>query len=65
MSAILLSARQVCAIYGIPEKTLAGFRRRGIGPNYVKLSPGKTGAVRYTRAGVEEWIIESTVRAAA
>ncbi|MFF5008046.1 helix-turn-helix transcriptional regulator [Streptomyces phaeochromogenes] len=61
----LLTAAQVYAVYGFTPKTLANFRHRGIGPAYVKLSPGRFGAVRYRRSAVELWLDSCTVRTAA
>lgn len=46
------SAAQVAEVLGIPEKTLAEWRSRGIGPGYLKVGR----YVRYRWSAVNEWL---------
>lgn len=45
-----------------PEKTLAEWRYRGIGPKYIKV---QNGYIRYRRSDVEAWLAAATVEPAA
>jgi hypothetical protein len=60
----LLSPLQVHDEYGIAEKTLANWRWKRIGPEFVKTSPGKGGKVLYRRSAVEAWFDRQTVSTA-
>lgn len=57
----LLSPRQVDAEYGIPYLTLQGWRWRGIGPAYIKMSSGRGGRIKYRRSVIETWLDTQTV----
>ncbi|MFF0076581.1 helix-turn-helix transcriptional regulator [Streptomyces sp. NPDC005494] len=57
----LLSPRQVEELYGFQAQTLANWRWTGLGPDYIKMSPGKGGRIRYKRSAVEAWLDERTV----
>ncbi|MBT2488798.1 helix-turn-helix domain-containing protein [Streptomyces sp. ISL-96] len=57
----LLSPKQVQADYGFSAQTLANWRWTGIGPAYIKTSPGKGGRIRYKRSAIEKWLDERTV----
>ncbi|QKW10871.1 helix-turn-helix domain-containing protein [Streptomyces sp. NA04227] len=48
-------------IMGVSPQTLANWRWQGIGPTYVKLTPGRGGRIRYTRASVDAWMREREV----
>jgi predicted DNA-binding transcriptional regulator AlpA len=48
----LASAAEVAGILAIPEKTLAEWRSRGIGPEYLKIGR----YVRYSWSAVNEWL---------
>lgn len=51
-----LTAREAGKLARVAEKTLANWRSLGIGPAYVKLSPGRGGRIRYKRHAVLEWL---------
>ncbi|MFJ7191466.1 helix-turn-helix transcriptional regulator [Streptomyces bacillaris] len=57
----LLSPKQVRAVYGFSEQTLANWRWAGTGPDYIKTSPGRGGRIRYKRSAVDEWLEAHTV----
>ncbi|MEU2625861.1 helix-turn-helix domain-containing protein [Kitasatospora sp. NPDC007106] len=59
----LLSPREVHAAYGIAPQTLANYRWRGVGPDFIKLTPGRGGRIRYRRRDVEKWLDAQTVAA--
>lgn len=40
----------------VTAKTLANWRSLGIGPAYIKLSPGRGGRIRYSRKAVLAWL---------
>ncbi|MCC3653215.1 helix-turn-helix domain-containing protein [Streptomyces sp. S07_1.15] len=60
-----LTPAQAAAEMGVSPQTLANWRWQGIGPAYIKLTPGRGGRIRYTRAAVEAWLRERTTGAAA
>ncbi|MFG2544356.1 helix-turn-helix transcriptional regulator [Streptomyces sp. NPDC048594] len=47
---------QVAEITGLTLGTLANYRCWGKGPEFVKVSPGRGGAVLYRRKDVDEWL---------
>ena len=47
-----LTTEQVARLTGIPVKTLEGYRRRGMGPPYVKIGR----RIFYPISGVREWM---------
>ncbi|GAA2346774.1 helix-turn-helix domain-containing protein [Streptomyces kunmingensis] len=63
MAEQLMTPRQVQAEYGIAPQTLANYRWQGLGPAYVKTTPGKSGRIKYRRSAVESWLDAQTVQA--
>lgn len=59
----LLSSKQVHAEYGFSQSTLKNWRWMGLGPDYIKTAPGRTGRVLYRRSAIEKWLDEQTVKA--
>ena len=51
----LIGAAEVALRYGIEPRTLADWRRRGIGPAPVRLT---SRLIRYRRRDVEQWLAE-------
>jgi predicted site-specific integrase-resolvase len=62
MASDKLTPVQAGAALGVSPQTLANWRWQGIGPAYIKLSPGRGGRVRYTRAAIEQWLTAQTVQ---
>ncbi|MFC8724316.1 helix-turn-helix transcriptional regulator [Streptomyces bacillaris] len=60
----LLEPKRVQDEYGFPAQTLANWRWMGIGPEYIKTSPGRSGRVKYRRSAVEAWLDAQTVSTA-
>lgn len=58
----LLTPKQVHGMYGFQPRTLAQWRWIGIGPDYIKQSPGRGGRIKYKRSAIEAWLNERTVR---
>lgn len=58
---VLLTPEEVSAMARLTKRALASRRFRGQGPAYVKLSPGRTGHVRYWRSTVNDWLTNNTV----
>jgi len=58
----LLSPKQVHTAYGFSAQTLANWRWMGMGPDYIKTTPGKAGRVKYRRSAVEKWLDAQTVQ---
>ncbi|GAA1072339.1 helix-turn-helix transcriptional regulator [Tsukamurella spumae] len=54
----LLTTREVAKLVSKSPATVADWRKDGIGPAYLKLSPGRQGSVRYELSAVEAWIAE-------
>ncbi|WEH16856.1 helix-turn-helix domain-containing protein [Streptomyces sp. VNUA24] len=61
MKDLLLTPKQVRSVYGIAPQTLANYRWRGVGPDYVKTGPGKYARVRYRSSAIERWLKTQTV----
>lgn len=53
----LLTTDELAELLGLPAKTLADWRSRGIGPPYMKLGRH----VRYRPSAAEEWTAEQAV----
>ena len=58
----LLTPKQVHADYGFSTQTLANWRWRGEGPDYIKTSPSNAGRVKYRRSAIEAWLKAQTVQ---
>lgn len=57
----LWTEKQVANEIGLAAGTLANARVSGVlGLPFVKLTPGKRGAVRYRKSDVEAWLAERT-----
>ncbi len=54
----LLDSRQAAKVVNVRPRTLEGWRRRGCGPPFIRLSPR---AVRYRIEDLERWIEEHRV----
>ena len=54
----LHTSREVAALLCVSLRTLEDWRYEGKGPPYVKYPRG----VRYSRAALDEWIKENTVK---
>lgn len=57
----VVDERGAAEIVGLSAKTLQNKRVSGDGPPYVKLSPGKRGAVRYRVSDLESWLAGKVV----
>ncbi|MFD4972273.1 helix-turn-helix transcriptional regulator [Streptomyces sp. NPDC058424] len=57
----LLTPKQVHEQYGFSPQTLSNWRWSGIGPSYIKTSPGRSGRVKYRRSAIEAWLTAQTV----
>ncbi|NUV89971.1 DNA-binding protein [Streptomyces sp. KAI-26] len=60
----LLEPKRVQDEYGFHAQTLANWRWMGIGPDYIKISPGRSGRVKYRRSAIEAWLDAQTVNTA-
>ena len=67
LSGIKLRPDEVAALIGVSTKTLANWRYRGVGPQFIKLGGirGSKAAVRYDQDAVQLWLQESTMLSAA
>jgi hypothetical protein len=59
----LLTPKQVQAEYGFSAQALANWRWMGVGPKYIKTTPGRSGRVKYRRSAIEAWLDAQTVQA--
>src|SRR5262249_45556357 len=50
-----LNTKAAASLLGLGRSTLEGWRAQGKGPKFLKL-PGPGGAVRYSRADLDEWL---------
>jgi len=60
----LLTTSDVADEFGIAAQTLANWRWQGIGPRFVKTSPGRGGRVKYRRSDIDAWLNQHTVSTA-
>lgn len=58
---LFLKDTEVAEMINISVNTLRTWRRRGIGPSFIK-AESKRGTVRYDINDVKEWIDESRIR---
>lgn len=58
----LLTPKQVQAEYGFSPQTLANWRWCGMGPDYIKQTPGRGGRIKYKRSRIEAWLDAQTVQ---
>jgi predicted site-specific integrase-resolvase len=56
-----MSPAQVAECIGVDEKQLSQWRYLKIGPPYVKLVPGRSGTVRYSREDVRSFMAARVV----
>lgn len=54
----LLSQRQVAMLLGVSGRTIEGWRARGTGPPFLRLSAR---AVRYRSSDIEQWLDQRRV----
>lgn len=59
---VLLTPKEVARITRLSVRTLSDKRWRKTGPDYVKLSPARSGSVRYWRSSVTAWLARNAVR---
>ncbi len=53
---LLLTAEQAAGLLGVSPKTLRRYADAGLAPAPIKLVPAKTGASRYRRDEIVEWV---------
>lgn len=58
----MLTSSAVATELGIKERTLCNWRSQGLGPEYVKLSPGRGGRIRYARSKVDAWLAQQAAK---
>jgi len=56
----MLSAREVAAVVGVHPDTVKEWRKRRVGPPYVKTD---TGRIRYPENELQQWLQNRTVSA--
>ncbi len=59
----LLTPDRAARLLGVSEGCLRGYRRRGIGPAFVKFGSGHKPVIRYRREDVRAWILEQRAKA--
>ncbi|MFF4425047.1 helix-turn-helix transcriptional regulator [Streptomyces sp. NPDC001549] len=62
MAEEFLTPRQVEGEYGFRVQTLAQWRWMGLGPEYIKQTPGRGGRIKYRRSAIEAWLLAQTVQ---
>ncbi|MFI0533553.1 helix-turn-helix transcriptional regulator [Streptomyces scabiei] len=65
MSEANLTPAELATELGVSTKTLMNWRWQGVGPRYVKLTPGRSGRIRYRRRDVNAWLAASETGAGA
>ncbi|WP_392668636.1 helix-turn-helix transcriptional regulator [Streptomyces sp. LN785] len=60
-----LTRPQLAKELGLSVRTLANWASSGQGPEFVKLTPGRSGRVRYARRTVDAWIKGEQIKDAA
>ena len=57
----LLTPREAAEHLRVTEATLAGWRSRGGGPPFIKMTSGRKGPVRYDRSDLANWLADRRV----
>lgn len=55
-----LTTNEAAELIGCRPKTLVMWRYRGRGPRYAKVSPGRSGGVRYRYSDITAWMEQHT-----
>ena len=58
---LAVTPEQAAQLTTLSPYTLADYRAKGIGPKYLKTSPGRTGLVLYRISDLEAWLEELVV----
>jgi D-Tyr-tRNAtyr deacylase len=53
---LTLNESQVASIISASPSTLCGWRKQGLGPEYIKIAAGKKGRVMYPKLALAEWL---------
>ncbi len=61
---IAFSQKQTADAIGVSSSTLEDWRRKSIGPNYIKVDSGKRGRVLYPKTAIAEWLLSHSVKTA-
>ncbi len=61
---ITFSQKQTADAIGVSSSTLEDWRRKAIGPNYIKVDAGKRGRVLYPKIAIAEWLLSHSVKTA-
>lgn len=59
---VWLDSHEAAAYTGFEEQTLRHWRSQGRGPRYSKLSPGRTGRIRYLRSDLDRYMRDRASR---
>lgn len=59
-----LTPAETAELVRVSPKTLANWRWQGIGPAFTKLTPGRSGRIRYHRSSVETYLAGDSATAA-
>lgn len=51
-----LTPQEAADLARLTKQTLANHRWRGTGPQFTKLTPGRSGRIRYRRSAIERWL---------
>ena len=57
----LLTTPQAAKILGVSPRSLEGYRRRNVGPPFIRLAGDKQGRVRYDAAALAQYLALRTV----
>ena len=58
---VCLSQAECSYLLGVSNSSLSGWRKAGIGPEYVK-SEGNKGRVLYPKVSIAEWMVNNLIK---
>lgn len=61
---ITFNQKQTADAIGVSSSTLEDWRRKSIGPNYIKVEAGKKGRVLYPKTAIAEWLLSHSIKTA-
>ncbi len=61
---ITFNQKQTADAIGVSSSTLEDWRRKAIGPNYIKVNSGKKGRILYPKIAIAEWLLSHSIKTA-
>ena len=56
MGSDVLTSEEAANVIGVSEYTMRQWRREGHGPQWLRITDGPKGGIRYRRESIDEWL---------